>query len=224
MFRGAYGPLRSGGAVGAAAMSGPRIVHVVDDDPAVRDSLRLLLKTERFSVLAHASARDFLTVVATDETGCVITDVRMPEKSGFELLADMRTLGIGLPVIVITAYADVPLAVRAMKAGAIDLLEKPFDDEALLKAIRHALNRGPDAAVDAEAAAARERITRLTGREKEVLSGILGGRSNKLIAHDLGTSVRTVEAHRAHLMAKMRAGNLSELVRLSLLAQRERPA
>jgi two-component system response regulator FixJ len=202
-------------------MSGPRIVHVVDDDPAVRDSLRLLLKTERLSVLAHASARDFLAVVAPDETGCVITDVRMPEKSGFELLADMRALRIGLPVIVITAYADVPLAVRAMKAGAIDLLEKPFDDEALLKAIRQALNRELGAGLEAEAAAARERITRLTGREKEVLSGILGGRSNKLIAHDLGTSVRTVEAHRAHLMAKMRAGNLSELVRLSLLAQRE---
>ncbi|HEY8261425.1 MAG TPA: response regulator [Methylosinus sp.] len=202
-------------------MSGPRIVHVIDDDPAVRDSLRLLLKTERLSVLAHASARDFLAVVAPDETGCVVTDVRMPEKSGFELLADMRTLRIGLPVIVITAYADVPLAVRAMKAGAVDLLEKPFDDEALLKAIRQALNRGPDAALDAEAAAARERIMRLTGREREVLSAILGGRSNKLIAHDLGTSVRTVEAHRAHLMAKMRAGNLSELVRLSLLAQRE---
>lgn len=205
-------------------MSGPRIVHVVDDDPAVRDSLRLLLKTERFSVLAHASARDFLAVVSPDETGCVVTDVRMPEKSGFELLADMKALRIGLPVIVITAHADVPLAVRAIKAGAVDLLEKPFDGEALLKAIRLALNRGPDAALDAEAAAARERITRLTGREKEVLSGILGGRSNKLIAHDLGTSVRTVEAHRAHLMAKMRAGNLSELVRLSLLAQREGPA
>jgi two-component system response regulator FixJ len=205
-------------------MSGPRIVHVVDDDPAVRDSLRLLLKTERFSVLAHASARDFLAVVSPDETGCVVTDVRMPEKSGFELLADMKALRIGLPVIVITAHADVPLAVRAIKAGAVDLLEKPFDDEALLKAIRLALNRGPDTALDAEAAAARERITRLTGREKEVLTGILGGRSNKLIAHDLGTSVRTVEAHRAHLMAKMRAGNLSELVRLSLLAQREGPA
>jgi two-component system response regulator FixJ len=205
-------------------MSGPRIVHVVDDDPAVRDSLRLLLKTERFSVLAHASARDFLAVVSPDETGCVVTDVRMPEKSGFELLADMKALRIGLPVIVITAHADVPLAVRAIKAGAVDLLEKPFDDEALLKAVRLALNRGPDAALDAEAAAARERITRLTGREKDVLSGILGGRSNKLIAHDLGTSVRTVEAHRAHLMAKMRAGNLSELVRLSLLAQREGPA
>lgn len=204
-------------------MSGARIVHVIDDDPAVRDSLRLLLKTERLAVLTHPSARDFFTTVAPDETGCVVTDVRMPEASGFDLLADMKALGIRLPVIVITAYADVPLAVRAMKAGAIDLLEKPFDDEALLKAVRQALSHEAEGERNAESAAARERIARLTAREKEVLSGILGGRSNKIIAHELGTSVRTVEAHRAHLMAKMRAGNLSQLVRLSLVAQRGQP-
>jgi two-component system response regulator FixJ len=199
-------------------MSAARIVHIVDDDPAVRDSLRLLLQTEDIEARAHACARDFLAAVAPDETGCVITDVRMPEIDGFDLMARMKARRIGLPVIVITAHADVPLAVRAMKAGAIDLLEKPFDDEALLGAVRKALTRRSEET--AEAIAVRERVATLTMREKEVLSGILGGRSNKIIAHDLGTSVRTVEAHRAHLMAKMRAGNLSDLVRMALLAQR----
>jgi two-component system response regulator FixJ len=205
-------------------MSEPRIVHVIDDDPAVRDSLRLLLKTESFDVRTHASAREFLTTVAPDESGCVVTDVRMPEASGFDLLADMKRLRLGLPVIVITAHADVPLAVRAMKAGAVDLLEKPFDDDALLDAVHAALRdkSGQDAR-DREADAVRERIAKLTAREKEVLSGILGGQSNKIIAHELGASVRTVEAHRAHLMVKMRAANLSELVRMSLLAQRAEP-
>ncbi|MBY6241896.1 response regulator transcription factor [Methylosinus sp. Sm6] len=198
-------------------MSGARIVHIVDDDPAVRDSLKLLLSTEAIEARAHASVREFLAVVAPDETGCVITDVRMPEASGFDLIAEIKARRIGLSVIVITAHADVPLAVRAMKAGAFDLLEKPFGDEALLGAVRKILSRRGETA---EAIEARERIATLTAREKEVLSGILGGRSNKIIAHELGTSVRTVEAHRAHLMAKMRAGNLSDLVRLSLLARR----
>lgn len=201
-----------------------RIVHVIDDDPAVRDSLRLLLKTERFDVRTHASAREFLAVVEPEEGGCVVTDVRMPEVSGFDLLADMKQRRLGLPVIVITAHADVPLAVRAMKAGAVDLLEKPFGDDALLAAVRNALRcKAGDDATDRETAAVRERIARLTGREREVLSGILAGQSNKIIAHELGASVRTVEAHRAHLMAKMCAANLSELVRLSLLAQRAAP-
>jgi two-component system response regulator FixJ len=205
-------------------MNDTRIVHVVDDDPAVRDSLRLLLKTERFAVRTHASAREFLADVEPEETGCVVTDVRMPEASGFDLLADMKEREIGLPVIVITAHADVPLAVRVMKAGAVDLLEKPFDDEALLDAVRKALRRTPEEKrKDDEAEVVRERLSKLTAREKEVLSGILGGRSNKLIAREIGASVRTVEAHRAHLMAKMHARNLSELVRISLLARRAGP-
>jgi two-component system response regulator FixJ len=202
-------------------MKGAQIVHIVDDEPAVRDSLRLLLATEDIEARAHAGVRDFFAAVAPDETGCVVTDVRMPEASGFDLLAEMKARRMSLPVIVITAHADVPLAVRAMKAGAVDLLEKPFDDEALLGAVRRALARY--GGQTAEAIAARERLATLTAREKEVLDGILGGRSNKIIAFELGASVRTVEAHRAHLMAKMRAANLSDLVRMSLLAQRSEP-
>ncbi|ATQ68539.1 MULTISPECIES: response regulator transcription factor [Methylosinus] len=202
-------------------MTDAAIVHIVDDDPAVRDSLRLLLLTEDIEARAHAGVRDFFAVVAPDETGCVVTDVRMPEASGFDLLAEMKARRLSLPVIVITAHADVPLAVRAMKAGALDLLEKPFDDEALLGAVRRALAR--HGKPTAEAVAARERLATLTMREREVLEGILGGRSNKIIAFEIGASVRTVEAHRAHLMAKMRAANLSDLVRMSLLAQRSEP-
>lgn len=205
-------------------MSEPRIVHIIDDDPAVRDSLQLLLATENFAVRTHASARDFLTGVEPSETGCVVTDVRMPELSGFDLLANMKERRLDLPVIVITAHADVPLAVQAMKAGAIDLLEKPFDDEALLASIRHALlRRHNEFGADAEAAMVRERLATLTARESEVLSGILKGQPNKIIAHELGISVRTVEVHRANVMAKMRAGSLSELVRMSLLMPRAEP-
>jgi two-component system response regulator FixJ len=198
-------------------VTGARIVHVIDDDPAVRDSLRLLLATEGFAVSTHASVRDFLGDVAPSETGCVITDVRMPEASGFDLIALMKERALDLPVIVITAHADVPLAVQAMKAGAVDLLEKPFGDETLLGAIGGALRRkAPHNEGDAEAAVVRDRIASLTARESDVLTGILKGWPNKIIAHDLGISVRTVEVHRANLMSKMRAGSLSELVRMSL--------
>ncbi len=205
-------------------MSGAKIVHVIDDDPAVRDSLRLLLTTEDFIVRTHASARDFLLEVGRDETGCVVTDVRMPELSGFDLLAEMKEKRLELPVIVITAHADVPLAVQAMKAGAIDLLEKPFDDDALLASIRHALvRRYGQHEANSEAQAIHERLATLTMRESEVLAGLLKGQPNKIIAHELNISVRTVEVHRANVMAKMRAGSLSELVRMSLLVPRAEP-
>lgn len=202
-------------------MSGPKIVHVVDDDPAVRDSLRLLLSTEDFLVRTHSSVREFLQVVCHDETGCVVTDVRMPELSGFDLLDKIKEKHLDLPVIVITAHADVPLAVQAMKAGAVDLLEKPFDDDALLASIRYALSREYIRhETNAEAQAIHERLATLTARESEVLTGLLKGQPNKIIAHELNISVRTVEVHRANVMAKMRAGSLSELVRMSLLVPR----
>ncbi|PWB95595.1 response regulator transcription factor [Methylosinus sporium] len=201
--------------------SAPAIVHIVDDDAAVRDSLKLLLKTEDFDVRAHASARDFLASVGRGEGGCVVTDVRMPEISGLELLAEIEARGLDLPVIVITAHADVTLAVQAMKAGAVDLLEKPFDDESLLDSVRHALGgRGGAGGLGSEAAAARDRLASLTSREREVLVGVLDGRPNKIIAHELGISVRTVEVHRARLMVKMRAKSLSELARISVLVPR----
>jgi two-component system response regulator FixJ len=201
-------------------MTSAAIVHLVDDDAAVRDSLRLLLETENFDVRAHASARDFLASVGAGETGCVITDVRMPEMNGLDLLAEMKARRLDRPVIVITAHADVTLAVQAMKAGAVDLLEKPFDDEALLGAVRQAMRRpvaGEDRA-GSESTVARDRLASLTARERDVLTGVLEGRPNKIIAHELGISVRTVEAHRARLMMKMQAKSLSDLVRMSVLA------
>ncbi|MBY6242045.1 response regulator FixJ [Methylosinus sp. Sm6] len=200
-------------------MSHP-IVHVIDDDAAVRDALRMLLKTEGLDVVTHDSALGFLDSVDRAGTGCVVTDVRMPEMTGMELLFKVKEMGLSLLVIVISAHADVPLAVQAMKEGALDLLEKPFDDEALLAAVRQALafDSGKRAQSSQEQEIAR-RLTTLTGRENEVLAGLLRGQPNKIIAHELGISVRTVEVHRANVMAKMQAGSLPELVRMSLTGQ-----
>ncbi|WP_018267663.1 MULTISPECIES: response regulator transcription factor [unclassified Methylosinus] len=202
-------------------MSAAAIVHVIDDDAAVRDSLTLLLKMADFDVRAHASARDFLAGLRPGDGGCVVTDVRMPGTSGLELLAEIKARGLDLPVIVITAHADVSLAVQAMKAGAVDLLEKPFGEETLLRSVRQALGlRGAGDGRGSEAAIARDRLASLTAREREVLVGVLEGRPNKIIAHELGISVRTVEAHRARLMVKMQVKSLSELVRISVLVPR----
>ncbi|ATQ68187.1 MULTISPECIES: response regulator FixJ [Methylosinus] len=195
-------------------------VHVIDDDAAVRDALRLLLTTEGLEVVTHDSALGFLASIDRGSTGCVVTDVRMPEMTGMELLLKVKEMGLSLPVIVISAHADVPLAVQAMKEGALDLLEKPFDDEALLGAVRLGLafDSGKRAQSTQEQEIAR-RLTTLTGRENEVLAGLLKGQPNKIIAHELGISVRTVEVHRANVMAKMQAGSLPELVRMSLTGQ-----
>jgi two-component system response regulator FixJ len=202
-------------------MSGPKIIHVIDDDPAVRDSLRLLMTTEGLYVRTYPSARAFLDSVGReeDEEGCVVADVRMPELSGFDLLEKMKEKRLRFPVIVITAHADVPLAVQAMKAGAVDLLEKPFDDNVLIASVRNALLRNcARQESSSEAQEIRQRLASLTAREKEVLAGLLKGQPNKIIAHELNISVRTVEVHRANVMSKMRAGSLSELVRMALLA------
>lgn len=195
-------------------------VHVIDDDAAVRDALRMLLATEGLDVVTHDSALGFLASVDAEGTGCIVTDVRMPEMTGMELLLKVKGMGLSLPVIVISAHADVPLAVQAMKEGALDLLEKPFDDEALLTAVRQALafDSGKRAQTSQEQEIAR-RLTTLTSRENEVLAGLLKGQPNKIIAHELGISVRTVEVHRANVMAKMQAGSLPELVRMSLTGQ-----
>jgi two-component system response regulator FixJ len=204
-----------------SALAHTPVVHVIDDDAAVRDSLRLLLKMEAFDVRAHASAREFFASLGPGDGGCVVTDVRMPGESGLELLAEIKARGLDLPVIVITAHADVSLAVQAMKSGAVDLLEKPFGEETLLRSVRQALGlRGAGDGHSSEAAIARDRLASLTAREREVLVGVLEGRPNKIIAHDLGISVRTVEAHRARLMVKMQVKSLSELVRISVLVPR----
>ena len=193
-------------------------VHVIDDDDAVRDSLAFLWETADLSVRTYASAMEFLEAVPTMPHGCIVTDVRMPEMSGVELARRLKDLGVPDPVIVITGHADVPLAVEAMKAGVTDFIEKPFDDEVILAAIRAALERGgKDIEGAAERARIAERIAALSGREREVLDGLVAGHANKVIAYDLGISARTVEVYRANVMTKMGASSLSELVRMALM-------
>ena len=193
-------------------------VFVVDDDAAIRDSMRLLLEAADFRVRTYASAKQFLAD-GDFEGGCLITDVRMPDMSGLELQDEMLQRGILLPVIVITGHGDVSLAVRAMKAGAIDFIEKPFDDEQMLACIRRGLKIGLQHRSRAgEAQAARDILAQLTPRERSVLDCLVKGRSNKVAAYELGISPRTIEIHRAHIMDKMKARSLSDLVRTALAA------
>ena len=193
-------------------------VHVIDDDAAVRDSLAFLLETAGLTVKTYGSAVEFLEAVPAMAHGCIVTDVRMPEMSGVELARRLKDLGVPDPVIVITGHADVPLAVEAMKAGVADFIEKPFDDEVILSAIRSGLEHGgKDIEGAAERARIADRIAALSGREKEVLEGLVAGHANKVIAYDLGISARTVEVYRANVMTKMGASSLSELVRMALM-------
>jgi two-component system, LuxR family, response regulator FixJ len=200
-------------------MSADGPVHVIDDDEAVRQSIEFLLRSARFEVQAYDSAVAFLKAVPSSASGCVITDVRMPDMSGIDLLRRLKERGSALPVIVITGHGDVPLAVEAMKIGATDFLEKPFDDDVLLASVRSALNRAErDAQRDAELAGLQERLASLSNREREVLDGLVAGYPNKTIAYDLGISPRTVEIYRANVMSKMKAASLSDLVRMALVA------
>lgn len=199
-------------------MPNSQVVHVIDDDVDVRQSLAFLLSTAGLAVRVHESAVAFLAALPGVQDGCVVTDIRMPDMDGLELQRRLRENGIGLPVIVMTGHADVALAVAAMKAGAVDFIEKPFDDKALLDAIQSALTRH---AQDAESRARRSeieaRLDLLSVREREVLDGLVAGKPNKIIAFELGISARTVEVYRANVMTKMRAESLSELVRMVLL-------
>ena len=193
-------------------------VHIIDDESAIRDALNLMLTTEGYTVRTYESAGTFLDMIRQDEGGCVVTDVRMPEISGLDLLAAMKKRCISMPIIVMTAHADVQLAVQAMKRGAFDFLEKPFDGDALLSSIRNALMHQVDeSARDTETRMLQDRLTKLTSREREVLLGLLKGQQNKVIAAELGIGVRTVEAHRASVMTKMQARSLSELLRMALV-------
>lgn len=197
-------------------------IHVVDDDRAVCNSLCLLLKIEGFNVRAHESARSFLDAIEHEVCDCVVTDVRMPGMTGLDLLKELRDQRASLPVILLTAHADVPLAVQVMKMGAVDILEKPFNDDALIASIHQALKRGKDEM--AHLAKTQEILAKratLTKRESEVLSGLLKGQPNKVIADEMGISKRTVEVHRAAVMAKMEAQSLAELVQMALLIPRE---
>jgi two-component system response regulator FixJ len=196
-------------------------VHVVDDDDAVRGSLSFLLEGAGFDAHAYATPGEALEALngqADLGPGCIVTDIRMPQMNGLELVRRLRTAGVQLPVIVITGHGDLPLAIEAMRAGVVDFLEKPFDDEALLESVRRAVAAHAEAhRRDAERQRFETLIAALSPREREVLTGIVAGKLNKVIAHELGISPRTAEVYRAHLMAKTGARTLSDLVRIGLL-------
>jgi two-component system response regulator FixJ len=199
------------------------VVHIVDDDEAVRRSLAFMLSSAGLAVRVYESARAFLDGLDDVPCGCLITDIRMPEMTGIELLHRIKERAPCLPSIVITGHGDVPLAVEAMKAGATDFIEKPFDEEAILSAVKAALEQtgggeGGDLAV------VTERIASLSERERQVLEGLVAGHPNKAIAKTLGISPRTVEVYRANLMAKMQARSLSDLIRMAIVAHVPVPA
>ena len=194
-----------------------RIVHIVDDDEAVRQSLAFLLGSAGLTVRLYDSATAFLAGLSTVKSGCLVTDVRMPDMTGIELLQQLKSRACNLPAIVITGHGDVPLAVEAMKAGAVDFIEKPFDEEAILHAVQAALERGFEGEGRDDSAIAAKLAT-LSERERQVLEGLVSGHPNKTIAYDLGISPRTVEVYRANLMTKMGARSLSELIRMAIIA------
>jgi two-component system response regulator FixJ len=195
-----------------------RIVHIVDDDEAVRQSLAFLLGSAGLAVRLYDSASAFLAGLSAVKKGCLITDVRMPDMTGIELLQQLRAKACTLPAIVITGHGDIPLAVEAMRAGAVDFIEKPFDDATILHAVQSALDRSPSAGGD-DAAVIASKLAILSERERQVLEGLIAGHSNKIIAYDHGISPRTVEVYRANLMTKMSARSLSELIRMAIIGR-----
>ncbi len=202
-------------------MPAESLVHVIDDDEAVRDSLEFLFDSSGLPVRTYESAVSFLAAMAPDLAGCIVTDIRMPEMGGLELLRELRGRGVQVPVIVITGHGDVPLAVEAMKGGAADFLEKPFDDERLLAVVRRSLEEADSPSAPppgSEQAEIRARIATLSQRERQVLRRLVDGQLNKTIAWDLGISARTVEVYRAKLMSKMDAQAFADLVRMALQA------
>lgn len=194
------------------------VVHLIDDDEDVRRGLSFLLGTAGFAVKVYPSAIQFLDRCGPSPNGCVVSDVRMPDMDGLQLLRRLKELGIALPVVIMTGHADIALAVDAMKSGAVDFIEKPFPDESLISAIQSALASRKNAGTD-EGEQVRVRLASLTPREREVLDGLLAGHPNKTIAYDLGLSPRTVEIHRANVMTKLSASSLSELVRMVISAR-----
>jgi two-component system response regulator FixJ len=200
-------------------MSDKPFAHVIDDDDAVRESLAFLLETEGVEVKSYESAAAFLARLAEAEDGCIITDVRMPDMNGLELVRRLNALGVTMPVIVVTGHADVALAVEAMKEGVSDFIEKPFADDAIIAAFRAALDRARGRQGEhLQRLAISQRLASLSTRERQVLDGLVAGQPNKAVARTLDISPRTVEVYRANLMTKMQAQSLSELVRMALLA------
>ena len=204
-------------------MASEPFVHVIDDDEAMRDSLVFMLDAAGLGSRSWESAVEFLSALPSVEQGCIVTDVRMPDMTGLELVDRLKALGHLDPVIVITGHADVPLAVEAMKAGVVDFIEKPFENQRLLSAVQTALasaesaNEGQQHDTE-ERRRIHERIDSLSARERQVLDGLVAGHANKIIAYDLEISPRTVEVYRANVMTKMQARSLSELVRMVIAA------
>jgi two-component system, LuxR family, response regulator FixJ len=201
-------------------MPNDAVIHLIDDDEHVRRAVAFLLGTAGLAVRVHESAERFLGELENLQPGCIVSDVRMPGLDGVGLLRQLGERGVDMPTIIMTGHADVALAVAAMKAGAVDFIEKPFDDEVLLAAVEGALSRYRQAgSASGDVAEIREKAGTLSSREREVLAGLLKGHPNKTIAYDLGLSARTVEVHRANLMAKMGAKSLSDLVRMAMTAK-----
>ncbi|MCV0369538.1 MULTISPECIES: response regulator FixJ [Filomicrobium] len=197
------------------------VVHIVDDEEDVRTSVAFLLTTSGHTVRVHESAMEFLNAALTGnlQNDCLITDLRMPDISGVELLRRLREADAMLPAIVITGHGDVSMAVEAMKTGALDFIEKPFEEQVLLNAIKHAASELKNRPRDIDdIASIRARLDSLTDRERQVMEGVVAGQPNKTIAFELNISPRTVEVHRANVMAKMQVKSLPELVRLVLAA------
>jgi two-component system response regulator FixJ len=200
-------------------MRDDRTVHIVDDDAAVRRSLASLLDAAGFEPITYDSASAFLAAAAGLTAGCALLDIRMPGMDGFEIQARLNDMKFRVPIIVVTAQGDVPTAVRAMKAGAVDFIEKPYKEDVLITAIEAALGRTGERGREREAAEAATLIARLSPREHEVLEALMAGHANKMIAFDLGISVRTVEVHRARMMERLGTKQLAEAVRLAVLAK-----
>jgi two-component system response regulator FixJ len=200
-------------------MTDRRLIHIIDDEEAIRRSASFMLKTSGFAVETWQSGVAFLKEVRHASSGCILLDVRMPEMDGLEVQQALNERGVGMPVIILTGHGDISIAVRAMKAGAVDFLEKPFEKAVLLDAIEAAFARLDDKSAKAERTAAAEvAIAALTQREREVLQGLAQGLPNKTIAYDLGISPRTVEVHRANLMTKLAVRSLSDALRIAFAA------
>ena len=191
-------------------------VFIVDDDQAVRDSLRWLIESVEHKVRTFKNAREFLASSAAHHPGCLVLDVRMPGMSGIELQSTLRHRGIELPIIIVTGHGDVPMAVRTMKAGALDFIQKPFNDQILLDCIEKALNQDAEhRRSQRHIGTIRTRYEELTPRERQVMERVVAGYANKVIAYELGVSMKTVEAHRGRIMRKMNARSLSALVKMA---------
>jgi two-component system response regulator FixJ len=195
------------------------VVFIVDDDAAIRRSLRFLIESVGLDVETYATAEQFLNAYDGSQPGCLILDVRMPGMGGLPLQDELAKRHIELPIIIVTGYAEIPMAVRAMKAGAVDFIEKPFSDQLLLEKVREVIDaymRRRQSSADRDVLAAR--FASLSAREREVLEGVVAGKANKVIALELGVGPKTVEAHRAKLMKKLGVDSLADLVRLTLLS------